>query len=127
MSRLGIKASSVNQAVGQLSGGNQQKVVFAKWLDASPTVLPLDDPTRGIDVGPKAEIYTLMRELARRGVVQLLASAVPLELATVCQRVIVFYNSRICAILEPPDLNVHTILEVMNTGKPPASQATPTE
>jgi ABC-type sugar transport system ATPase subunit len=120
LTQMGIKASSVNQDVGQLSGGNQQKVVFAKWLDASPSVLLLDDPTRGIDVGAKAEIYTLIRTLAQQGVVQLFASTDPLELAAVCDRVIVFYNSRMCAILEGPQLNAHTILEVMNTGRPPA-------
>ena len=114
--RLGIKTSSVDQEVGGLSGGNQQKVVFAKWLEAEPSVLLLDDPTRGIDVGAKAEIYGLMRELAQRGIVQVLASTDPFELATVCDRVFVFYNGRVCATLEPPRLDAHTILEVMNTG-----------
>lgn len=121
LGRLSIKTSSVNQTVGQLSGGNQQKVVFAKWLDAEPTVLLLDDPTRGIDVGAKAEIYALMRNLSKQGVVQILASTDPIELAAVCHRVIVFYNARICAVLEPPHLNAQIILEVMNTGQPPAS------
>src|SRR6266849_326560 len=114
--RLGIKTSSVDQEVGGLSGGNQQKVVFAKWLEAEPSVLLLDDPTRGIDMGAKAEIYGLMRELARRGIVQVLASTDLFELATVCDRVFVFYNGRVCATLEPPRLDAHTILEVMNTG-----------
>lgn len=114
--RLGISTPSVNQEVGRLSGGNQQKVVFAKWLEAEPSVLLLDDPTRGIDVGAKAEIYSLMRELAERGIVQILASTDPRELATVCDRVFVFYNGRVCATLEPPRLDGHTILEVMNTG-----------
>jgi ABC-type sugar transport system ATPase subunit len=115
--RLGISTPSVNQEVGRLSGGNQQKVVFAKWLEAEPSVLLLDDPTRGIDVGAKAEIYSLMRDLAGRGVVQVLASTDPWELATICNRVYVFYNGRVCATLEPPHLDAHTILEVMNTGE----------
>jgi ABC-type sugar transport system ATPase subunit len=115
--RLGISTPSVNQEVGRLSGGNQQKVVFAKWLEAEPSVLLLDDPTRGIDVGAKAEIYGLMRELAERGIVQVLASTDPRELATVCDRVFVFYSGRVCAVLEPPRLDAHTILEVMNTGE----------
>jgi ABC-type sugar transport system ATPase subunit len=114
--RLGIKVSSVDQEVGGLSGGNQQKVVFAKWLETEPQVLLLDDPTRGIDVGAKAEIYDLLRELAGRGIVQVLASTDPMELATVCNRVFVFYRGQICAMLEAPHLNAHTILEVMNTG-----------
>jgi ABC-type sugar transport system ATPase subunit len=116
VARLGISSTSVDQEVGHLSGGNQQKVVFAKWLEAEPLVLLLDDPTRGIDVGAKAEIYNLMQELAERGIVQVLASTDPHELATVCDRVFVFYSGRICATLEPPHLDAHTILEVMNTG-----------
>jgi ABC-type sugar transport system ATPase subunit len=115
--RLGINTSSVDQEVGQLSGGNQQKVVFAKWLDADPSVLLLDDPTRGIDVGAKAEIYALMRNLAAQGVVQVIASTDPLELASICDRVFVFHTGRVCAVLEPPRLDAHTILEVMNTGE----------
>jgi ABC-type sugar transport system ATPase subunit len=116
VARLGISTPSVDQEVGYLSGGNQQKVVFAKWLEAEPAVLLLDDPTRGIDVGAKAEIYNLMHELAERGVVQVLASTDPIELATVCDRVFVFYSGRLCATLEPPALSAHAILEIMNTG-----------
>ena len=117
VARLGINVTSVDQEVRQLSGGNQQKVVFAKWLEAEPAVLLLDDPTRGIDVGAKAEIYHLMQELAGRGIVQVLASTDPQELATICDRVCVFYNGRICATLEPPYMDAHTILKVMNTGE----------
>lgn len=116
--RLGIRTSSVDQEVGYLSGGNQQKVVFAKWLEANPSVLLLDDPTRGIDVGARAEIYGLMRSLAAQGTVQVLASTDPRELALVCDRVFVFYRGRVCAVLEPPHLDAHTILEVVNTGVP---------
>jgi ABC-type sugar transport system ATPase subunit len=111
----------VDQEAGQLSGGNQQKVVFARWLEAEPSVLLLDDPTRGIDVGAKAEIYRLMRGLAEREIVQVLASTDPWELATICDRVYVFHSGHICAMLEPPHLNAHTILEVMNTGEMPAA------
>lgn len=119
LSQLSIRASSVNQDAGRLSGGNQQKVVFAKWLEANPAVLLLDDPTRGIDIGAKAEIYALMRDLARQGVVQVLASTDLAELATVCDSVLVFFGGRICAKLDAESLNAHTILEVMNTGKLP--------
>ena len=119
VARLGISTPSVDQEVGRLSGGNQQKVVFAKWLDAAPSILLLDDPTRGIDVGAKAEIYNLMRGLAEQGIVQILASTDPWELATICDRVFVFYRGRLCAMLEPPHLDAHRILEVMNTGMLP--------
>jgi len=117
---LGINTPSVDQEVGRLSGGNQQKVVFAKWLEAKPAVLLLDDPTRGIDIGAKAEIYNLMHGLAEQGTVQVLASTDPWELATVCDRVFVFYNGHISAVLAPPYLDASTILEVMNTGKEPS-------
>src|SRR5581483_2599880 len=117
--RLGIRTSSVDQEVGYLSGGNQQKVVFAKWLEAESSVLLLDDPTRGIDVRARAEIYGLMRNLAAQGTIQLLASTDPRELALICDRVFVFYRGSVCAVLEPPHLEAHTILEVVNTGTLP--------
>ncbi|MGH2494165.1 MAG: sugar ABC transporter ATP-binding protein [Ktedonobacteraceae bacterium] len=114
--RLGIRTPSVDQEVRYLSGGNQQKVVFAKWLETDASVLLLDDPTRGIDVGARAEIYGLMRNLAARGTIQVLASTDPRELALICNRVFVFYRGSVCAVLEPPHLDAHTILEVVNTG-----------
>lgn len=114
--RLGIKTSSVDQRVGTLSGGNQQKVVFAKWLDAEPTVILLDDPTRGIDVGAKTEIYSVMREQARAGAAQVVFSSDPLELATICDEVVIFHDRRVCGRLRGDALTAHNILEVMNTG-----------
>ena len=119
VTQLDISATSVEQHVGDLSGGNQQKVVFAKWLEAEPAVLLLDDPTRGIDVGAKAEIYLLMRKLAGSGIVQILASTDPWELATICDRVFIFYNGRISATLDHPHLDANTILAIMNTGEAP--------
>jgi ABC-type sugar transport system ATPase subunit len=117
LAQLGIRASSVDQETGRLSGGNQQKVVFAKWLEANPSVLLLDDPTRGIDVGAKAEIYSLMRDLARRGVVQVLASTDLAELVAVCDTVSVFFGGRICATLVGQNLTEHALLHAMSTGK----------
>ena len=73
--RLAIKAKDARSAVGNLSGGNQQKVVLAKWLDDQPRVLIFDEPTRGIDVGAKAEIYQLMIELAKQGMAILMISS----------------------------------------------------
>jgi ABC-type sugar transport system ATPase subunit len=125
--RLGIKTPSVDQEAGFLSGGNQQKVVFARWLAADPAVFLFDDPTRGIDVGARAELYKLMRELAEQERVQILASTDLRELATVCDQVFVFYKGRICAVLKPPLLDAHTLLEVMNTGALPASAASSPE
>jgi ABC-type sugar transport system ATPase subunit len=119
--RLGIRTPSVDQEVGMLSGGNQQKVVFAKWLEAAPTVLLLDDPTRGIDIGAKAEIYTLLRALSDQGTIQVVASPDARELAAICDEVVVFYGGRVCAQLRGQHLDAHTILEVMNTGVAPGT------
>jgi len=114
--RLHVRTPSVEEHTGLLSGGNQQKVVFAKWLDASPSVLLLDDPTRGVDVGAKAEMHILVRAVAEAGAVVLLCSTDLDELADVCDRVIVFYRGRICAELTGETLDSHNILEAMNTG-----------
>ena len=113
---LQIRTPSVREPAGQLSGGNQQKVVFAKWLDAMPSVLVLDDPTRGVDVGAKAEMHTLIRSAADAGAVVLLTSTDIDELATFCDRVIVFFKGQVCAELSGPSLNQAGVLEAMNTG-----------
>ncbi len=92
--RLGIKAAAVTDAVGTLSGGNQQKVVLGKVLRAQPRVLLLDEPTRGVDVGAKSEIYELLGELAGQGLGVLLASSELPELIGICDRVVVLRAGR---------------------------------
>jgi ABC-type sugar transport system ATPase subunit len=87
--RFRIKAPSIEQLVGLLSGGNQQKVVLAKWLAAKPRVLIVDEPTRGVDVTTKAEIYALMRELARDGLAILVISSDLPEVLTISDRILV--------------------------------------
>jgi ABC-type sugar transport system ATPase subunit len=119
--RLQVRAYSVDERAGELSGGNQQKVVFAKWLDAQPSVLLLDDPTRGVDVGAKAEMHVLIRGAAAAGAVVLLTSTDIDELAAVCDRVIVFYRGEICVELTGDRLAQHAVLEAMNTGVAPAA------
>ena len=84
---------------GSLSGGNQQKVVFAKWLDAQPSVILLDDPTRGVDVGAKAEMHALIRSAAEAGAPVLICSTDIDELASLCDRVVVLYQGRVSAKL----------------------------
>ena len=86
---LRIRSRSVDQTAGSLSGGNQQKVVFAKWLDAQPSVILLDDPTRGVDVGAKAEMHALIRSAAAAGAPVLICSTDIDELASLCDRVVV--------------------------------------
>ena len=78
-----------------LSGGNQQKVVFAKWLDAQPSVILLDDPTRGVDVGAKAEMHALIRSTAAAGAPVLICSTDIDELASLCDRVVVLHQGRV--------------------------------
>jgi ABC-type sugar transport system ATPase subunit len=116
VSGLRIRSLSVNQTAGRLSGGNQQKVVFAKWLDAAPSVVLLDDPTRGVDVGAKAEMHALIRSTAAAGAPVLICSTDIDELASLCDRVVVLYQGRVAAELAGRALNTHAVLEAMNTG-----------
>jgi ABC-type sugar transport system ATPase subunit len=115
--RLRVRTPSLDARAGSLSGGNQQKVVFAKWLNAQPTVMLLDDPTRGVDVGAKAEMHALIRSAAEAGAIVLLASTDLDELEHICDRVLVFYRGRIAAELSGDEARVHTLLEAMNTGE----------
>jgi ABC-type sugar transport system ATPase subunit len=119
--RLGVKAASIEEHAGQLSGGNQQKLVFAKWLDAQPSVLLLDDPTRGVDIGAKAEMHRLIRAAADADAIVLLASTDIDELVAVCDRVAVFFGGSICAELQGERLQSHVLLETMNTGDVPVA------
>jgi ABC-type sugar transport system ATPase subunit len=97
--RLHLKTPSIEQQVEFLSGGGQQKVVLAKWLSADSSVFLLDEPTRGIDVGSKAEIYDLIRRLADRGVAILMASSELEEVLHLADRILVMHRGRICAEL----------------------------
>jgi ABC-type sugar transport system ATPase subunit len=116
--RLGIKTPSGELRAGQLSGGNQQKVVLAKWLDMAPSILVLDDPTRGVDIGARAEIHALLRKVADEGGVVLLRSTDLEELASSCDRVVVLYRGRICAELRGGERSARAILHLINTGEP---------
>lgn len=94
---LRIKCSSIDQNITQLSGGNQQKVILGKWLAANSQVIIFDEPTKGIDVGSKGEIYALMRKLAQEGKVVLVVSSELPELLSVCDTISVFREGRIAA------------------------------
>ena len=118
---LRIRTPSDDEPAGRLSGGNQQKVVFAKWLDAKPSIMVLDDPTRGVDVGAKAEMHALIRAAASADAIVLFNSTDLEELSSVCDRVLVFFQGRICAELSHDSLTVHNVLESMNTGAVPAA------
>lgn len=104
--KLSIKMESTDQTAGELSGGNQQKIVISKWLAAKPKVLILDEPTRGIDVGAKAEIYKLMRELANEGVAIIMISSELPEIINNSSRIVVMNEGRITGILDQKDGDV---------------------
>ncbi|BCG91665.1 sugar ABC transporter ATP-binding protein [Mesorhizobium sp. 131-2-1] len=117
-SNLGIKAPSVLTRTGTLSGGNQQKVVLAKWLAMNPKVMILDEPTRGIDIGAKAEIYGLMRALADAGVAVLMISSDMEEVIGVSDRIAVMHEGQISGILGKDDFSQENVL-LLAVGKTP--------
>jgi ribose transport system ATP-binding protein len=98
--RLSIKTPSVNQKLSNLSGGNQQKVVLAKWLFNEADILILDEPTRGIDVGAKYEIYLLMNELAKQGKAIIMISSELPEIFALSDRIVVMYEGQLRACLD---------------------------
>ena len=108
--QLQVKARSIEVKAATLSGGNQQKVVLAKWLAIGPKVLVVDEPTRGIDVGAKAEIYRLLRALARQGVSILMISSDMEEILHISDRVAVMHEGRLAGILERVDCTEQRIM-----------------
>jgi len=115
--RLKVKSPSVEERVSNLSGGNQQKVVLAKWLSLDPKVLIFDEPTRGIDVGAKAEIYSLMRALARRGVAIVMISSDMEEILGISDRVAVMHEGSITGILEREQCSEEAIMRLAVGGR----------
>jgi ABC-type sugar transport system ATPase subunit len=99
MGRLGVKAASPDVAVETLSGGNQQKVALARWLAVGPRVILLDEPTRGVDVGAKAEIYGLIRGLAAEGAAVMVISSELPEVLQVSDRIAVMARGRVAGIV----------------------------
>jgi ABC-type sugar transport system ATPase subunit len=108
--QLRIRTSSAEQEAGTLSGGNQQKVVFAKWLETTPELLLLDDPTRGVDVGAKAEIHALIASLREEGCGILLVSSETPELLSLCDRILVMRSGRIVAEFDRGTASQETVL-----------------
>ncbi|HXI91313.1 MAG TPA: sugar ABC transporter ATP-binding protein [Blastocatellia bacterium] len=111
-SKLNIKAPSIEETVANLSGGNQQKVVLAKWLSLDPKVLIFDEPTRGIDIGAKAEIYQLMRRLAKSGVGIIMISSDMEEVLGESDRVAVMHEGAITGILERNECSEEAIMRL---------------
>jgi ribose transport system ATP-binding protein len=112
MRELGIKAPTAESEVGNLSGGNQQKVVLAKWLSMSPNVLIFDEPTRGIDVGAKGEIYKLMHSLAGQGVAIMMISSDMEEVLGVSDRIAVMHEGHISGFLERDEFSEEAVMRL---------------
>lgn len=110
VARLNIRIAGLWQPVGELSGGNQQKVVFAKWLAMRPRLLVLDEPTRGIDVGARFEIYALIRELAAAGTAVILVSSDLPEVLAMSDRLLVMRGKRLVSHLETHGLRQETVM-----------------
>lgn len=109
---LAIKTPDTKVTAGSLSGGNQQKVVLAKWLESGPQVVLLDEPTRGIDVGSKAEIYVLIQKLAMEGKAVLVVSSEMPELIGICHRILVMKSGTLMGEVHGEDMTEHKIMEM---------------
>lgn len=122
---LNVKTPTVEFLAKNLSGGNQQKVVLAKWLSLEPKLMIFDEPTRGIDVGAKAEIYDLMRNLAKEGVAILMISSDMEEVLSLSDRVAVMHEGRITGILPFDKASEESIMQFAVGGERPATGARP--
>lgn len=111
ISALGIKSTGTEAAITSLSGGNQQKCIIARWLRTKPSVLLLDDPTRGVDVGAKAEIYRIIDDLAGQGMAIIVTSSELPELITLCDRILVLSEGRQTAMLDRAEFSEKAIME----------------
>jgi ribose transport system ATP-binding protein len=119
---LRIKTPGVEARVLNLSGGNQQKVVLGKWLMMDPRVMIFDEPTRGIDVGARAEIYRIIRDLAARGAVILVISSDMEEILNVSDRIAVMHEGEITGVLDRADCREQNVMQLAVGKKIPAAQ-----
>jgi len=115
--RLNIKTSSSEQTVKSLSGGNQQKVVFGKWLGIKPKVLILDEPTRGVDIGAKKEIYNIMNQLTAEGVTILMISSELPEILGMSDRILVMHEGKLAAVMDKTQATQEKIMHAATGGK----------
>jgi L-arabinose transport system ATP-binding protein len=119
VSALAVKTPSLTQPIVFLSGGNQQKVILARWLSEQVKVIMLDEPTRGIDVGAKSEIYTIIYDLAKQGVGVVVVSSELPEVMGICDRIIVMRQRRYVAALSREEATAEKILELALPVAPP--------
>jgi ABC-type sugar transport system ATPase subunit len=119
INNMAIKASSQDQLAVNLSGGTQQKVVLSKWLATEPKVLIFDEPTRGIDVGAKVEIYRMINELAQEGVAILMVSSELPEILGMSDRIMVIGGGRVRGFLTREEANEERIMELATAADRP--------
>jgi rhamnose transport system ATP-binding protein len=112
VARLGVKTASLDAPVGSLSGGNQQKVALARWMAAGPSVMILDEPTQGVDVGAKAEIHRLMGELTGRGMAVVMISSELPEVLGMSDRIAVMHGGRITGVVDRAVASQELIMEL---------------
>jgi ABC-type sugar transport system ATPase subunit len=110
--KLNVKAPSINTRILNLSGGNQQKALFARWLLTNPDIMLLDEPTRGIDVGAKYEIHKMIMDLAEQGKSIIMISSEMVELIGVCDRVLVMCAGRKAGELMKEELSEQSIMRL---------------
>jgi inositol transport system ATP-binding protein len=110
---LSIRMASFDQAIGGLSGGNQQKVILARWLARDPKVLIVDEPTRGVDVGAKAEVHQILVELAARGIAVMMISSELPEILSVSDRIVTMRRGRITGEMAAADASEEALMELM--------------
>jgi len=111
LDKLSIQTNNPKNSINSLSGGNQQKVLLAKWLATTPKLLLLDEPTRGIDVGAKHQIYVLLSELANQGISMIMASSELPELLSICDRIMVMREGKMSALYNRDEVTQEKILE----------------
>ena len=117
---LSIKVSNPRVRAGALSGGNQQRIVLGKWMGGNVRLLLLDEPTRGIDVGAKVELFGELRRIAGEGVAMIVASSEIDEILPNCDRILVFFAGRLVGEFPPGEQNRTAIVNAMVTGQAPA-------
>ena len=109
---MNTKTPSQQQVIGNLSGGNQQKVMIGRWLATDPKILILDEPTRGVDVGAKAEIYAIMNELVKKGMSIIMISSEMPEIINMSDRVYVMNDGRVTGCLDHEDVTQEKIMQL---------------
>src|SRR5699024_917532 len=107
-----LKMGELTDSITSLSGGNQQKVVLSKWLMANPKVLILDNPTQGVDVGAKEDIYNIILDLAKQNIAVVILSSEAQEIIRICNRAVVMYHGKIQDELMPEEMTEETIMRL---------------